>query len=290
MPTGSTYGGRRRKYKRTQKLKHKRRKTMRKRLVRLRGGGKDHRLIDAVLTNKTATVISVLADLIIETKGVAGIGQPNDPLVDSEIYRSTSGKTPLFFTIRNKSSGVLGFGGSSSCLPKKEFNKTIYILLRLLGAYKDIEDNDGNTMLASEECQAFANDILEANNEFYDSLNIYGSLSNYDTVEKKIKEIKGKRKGMLYLLIVLIETIRYKDEKRSVDYVTLYNSINSMLNDALDNKRRQDEAVEAADAFYALGDKKRRDEAANDNAANKFIRDTGLRWVKAAPYGVVKLE
>ena len=210
---GSTYGGRRRKYKRTPKLKHKRRKTMRKRLVRLRGGGKDNRLIDAV--------INVLADLILETKGVAGIGTPDEPLVDSEIYRSTSGKTPLFFTIRHKTPGTLGFGGSSSCLPKKEFNKEIYILLRLLGASNDIEDKDGNTMLASEECQAFANDILEAEED----INIL--ISTFFTLQRNTIATKDTNRPAI--LNTLIQKIKDKDTNKGVYYGIIKNTMYNMM-------------------------------------------------------------
>jgi serine/threonine protein kinase len=218
---GSTYGGRRRKYKRTQKLKHKRRKTMRKRLVRLRGGGKDLRLINAVLTDDINMVIDVLADLILETKGTAGIGQPNEPLVDSEIYRSTSGKTPLFFTIRHKTPGTLGFGGSSSCLPKKIFNKKIYILLRLLGARTDIQDKDGNSMLESEDCQAFANDILKAEADINILISTFFTLPTTTTASKD--------KGRPDILNTLIKRIQEKDTNKSVYYGILYDTMYNMM-------------------------------------------------------------
>lgn len=221
MPTGSTYGGRRRKYKRTQKLKHKRRKTMRKRLVRLRGGGKDLRLINAVLTDDINMVIDVLADLILETQGTAGIGQPNEPLVDSEIYRSTSGKTPLFFTIRHKTPGTLGFGGSSSCLPKKIFNKKIYILLRLLGARTDIQDKDGNSMLESEDCQAFANDILKAEADINILISTFFTLPTTTTASKD--------KGRPDILNTLITRIQEKDMNKSVYYGILYDTMYNMM-------------------------------------------------------------
>jgi serine/threonine protein kinase len=218
---GSTYGGRRRKYKRTQKLKHKRRKTMRKRLVRLRGGGKDLRLINAVLTDDINMVIDVLADLILETQGTAGIGQPNEPLVDSEIYRSTSGKTPLFFTIRHKTPGTLGFGGSSSCLPKKIFNKKIYILLRLLGARTDIQDKDGNSMLESEDCQAFANDILEAEED----INIL--ISTFFTLQRNTIATKDTNRPAI--LNMLIQKIKDKDTNKGVYYGIIKNTMYNMM-------------------------------------------------------------
>jgi hypothetical protein len=239
MPTGSTYGGRRRKYKRTQKLKHKRRKTMRKRLVRLRGGGKDSRLIDAVLTNNTDIVLSVLADLIIETKAIA-----LDELVNNEKYRSTSGKLPLEFTIRHKTSGILGFGGSSDCLPKKEFNRQIYYLLRLLGAseftrtkqppwglrLEQIMDISLLGEYGKDNCWAYENDVHAANVELEKAFDNYRKQAGLIILEMKKsgktwKEINKKiidaTKDMpiFNLIYRLIQTINAKDPSLRVVYL-----------------------------------------------------------------------
>jgi len=131
----------------------------------LRGGANE--LIDTVLSKDHKNVEWALIDLIEKNDG--NIGTPSDPLVDR--IRSTSGKTPLFFTIRNKSSSTFGFGGSSSCIGKyvntpegstlvfPQFNQDTYILLRLLGARIEHRDAKGKGILESDGCEYFKSHI-----------------------------------------------------------------------------------------------------------------------------------
>jgi serine/threonine protein kinase len=150
----------------------------------LRGGANE--LIDTVLSKDHKNVEWALIDLIQKNDG--NIGTPSDPLVDR--VRSTSGKTPLFFTIRNKTTSILGFGGSSNCSGKyvnvpegrtlvfPQFNQDTYILLRLLGARVEHRDAKGKGILDSDGCGHFNSDINIAEGRLQKMAIIYNQMGS----------------------------------------------------------------------------------------------------------------
>ena len=150
----------------------------------LRGGANE--LIDTVLSKDHKNVEWALIDLIQKNDG--NIGTPSDPLVDR--VRSTSGKTPLFFTIRNKTASTLGFGGSSNCSGKyvnvpegrtlvfPQFNQDTYILLRLLGARVEHRDAKGKGILDSDACGHFKSDINIAEGRLQKMAIIYNQMGS----------------------------------------------------------------------------------------------------------------
>jgi len=152
----------------------------------LRGGANE--LIDTVLSKDHKNVEWALIDLIEKNDG--NIGTPSDPLVDR--VRSTSGKTPLFFTIRNKTTSTFGFGGSSNCSGKyvnvpesggrtlvfPQFNQDTYILLRLLGARIEHKDAKGKGILESDGCEYFKSHINIAEGRLQKMAIIYNKMGS----------------------------------------------------------------------------------------------------------------
>jgi serine/threonine protein kinase len=156
----------------------------------MRGGANE--LIDTVLSKDHKNVEWALIDLIEKNDG--NIGTPSDPLVDR--IRSTSGKTPLFFTIRNKSSSTFGFGGSSNCSGKyinvlegpnkhrtttlvfPQFNQDTYILLRLLGARIEHRDAKGKGILESDGCEYFKSHINIAEGKLQKMAILYNQMGS----------------------------------------------------------------------------------------------------------------
>jgi hypothetical protein len=164
----------------------KKSKTLRyKKKTRVMRGGANE-LIYTVLSKDHKNVEWALIDLIEKNDG--NIGTPSDPLVDR--VRSTSGKTPLFFTIRNKTSSTLGFGGSSNCSGKyvnvpegrtlvfPQFNQDTYILLRLLGARVEHRDAKGKGILDSDGCGHFKSDINIAEGRLQKMAIIYNQMGS----------------------------------------------------------------------------------------------------------------